>query len=320
MGTLRQTQSIPLSAKYLVPRIAANFTDGFRTQVPSCGNTCCSSDGVIDSCKESVRRLLDLAKSLRRQAGLDAYFPLLPYHREFSAEGFNSVVYVENILGTVSRVALLVDEHLLHQIARRVGTLNAPGLGGWITRRQADLNRPGSLQQKIDVPEFLGRHTGDGHGGVPLPIALIYAAFQGRQELRIEAGLSLDQVVMRCRWPRLSAHLLLKAVRDQTIVDVLSRNRQLRRDGNVRVEGSKRLVFQRLRQRMQPIEAVRPAADQHDLVESRIQRLDQPCEVFTVSIPCHYGLSLKIAASARRRISSACAAPRAGCADTSSHT
>lgn len=44
----------PVSAEELVPSIAANLPDGFRSQVPACGDARRFPDRVIDLCKENV--------------------------------------------------------------------------------------------------------------------------------------------------------------------------------------------------------------------------------------------------------------------------
>lgn len=46
-----------------------------------------------------------------------------------------------------------------------------------------------------------------------------------------------------------------------------------------------------------------PPANHHDLIEPGIERLDQPSKFFHALVCRHYDFSLKIAASARRRIS-----------------
>jgi hypothetical protein len=49
-----EARHVPVSVEKLVPPIAANLTDGFRSQVPACGDARRFPDRVIDLCKENV--------------------------------------------------------------------------------------------------------------------------------------------------------------------------------------------------------------------------------------------------------------------------
>jgi hypothetical protein len=61
----------------------------------------------------------------------------------------------------------------------------------------------------------------------------------------------------------------------------------MKRDGDVGVEGSERLVVERLRQRVQAVEAVCPAADDDDVVEPRVEGFYQAGEIFDIGWAGH---------------------------------
>jgi hypothetical protein len=56
--------------------------------------------------------------------------------------------------------------------------------------------------------------------------------------------------------------------------NLVSARGQLRRNGNIGIQGSQGLRVKRLRQRMQAVEPMRPAADDNNLIEPRMQGVD----------------------------------------------
>jgi hypothetical protein len=57
---------------------------------------------------------------------------------------------------------------------------------------------------------------------------------------------------------------------------------QIERDSDVGIEGSEGLVFERLRERVQAVEAVCSAADDDDLIEPGVEGFDQACEMLGI--------------------------------------
>ena len=146
------------------------------------------------------------------------------------------------------------------------------------------------------------------------------AALKRRQKLRVKAVVSALDPVVRSRRLHIAHQLFAEVPFKQARANLLAGSGQIERDGDVGVECSERLVVERLRERVQAVEAVCPATDDDDLVEPRFEGFDQAREILDIGWTRHYGFSSKIGARTRCRISSACASPRAGWELTSSQT
>lgn len=169
------------------------------------------------------------------------------------------------------------------------------------------------------MPELLRGDSGNLRGRIAFASTFYRSSDQWGQKLCVETTVVGGDVVV-CRWRlHLPHQLFAKAIFEQTLPNLSGRG-QLRRNGNIGIQGSQGFIVKRLRQRMQAVEPVRPAADDNNLIEPRIQGVDQTREMFDVGVGGHQGLFSSMGARTRRRICSAWAAPRAGCEPTSSHT
>ena len=86
--------------------------------------------------------------------------------------------------------------------------------------------------------------------------------------------------VMCSRGLRIARQLFAEfSCKQPPLADLLARRVQIRGNGAIRVEGPQRFIIERLRQRMQAVQPVRPAADDHDTIKPRIECIDQASEI-----------------------------------------
>jgi hypothetical protein len=173
-------------------------------------------------------------------------------------------VHVQNVLRSILTPALPVNENLLSQEADRICDLN---LG-----REAlglKLDGPWMIQEYLHVPQVLRGHASDFRCRFPPLLAVVSAANQWRQELRVESGALPTQPVVSYGWAIVTEELLCKAMIDQSRANVLSPDVQLGWYCNVHVKCAQGRVIQLLRFRVHPLELVRPATDDYQLVKPR---------------------------------------------------
>lgn len=129
------------------------------------------------------------------------------------------------------------------------------------------------------MTELLDRHAGDPCRHVSLASALDCAAFERCQELCVEAVVAALYAIMCGRWLRVAHQFLAELLCKQPLTNLLARRGQIERNGDISVEGSQGFIIERLRQRMQAVKTVRPAANDDDAVEPRFESFDQTGEI-----------------------------------------
>ena len=81
---------------------------------------------------------------------------------------------------------------------------------------------------------------------------------------------------MRGRRLHIAHQLFTEVPFEQPRANLPAGSGQIERDSDVGIEGSERLVFERLRERVQAVEAVCPTTDDDDLVEPGGASVDAP--------------------------------------------
>src|SRR5205814_8763038 len=132
--------------------------------------------------------------------------------------------------------------------------------------------------------------------------------------------LLIDQDILGDRRGVLARQALLEPRLGQALGDRLLALRELRRRRDVGVFSSKGFERERARLGTKGVEVVRPAADEDEVLEVGLERLDGEAEGFEIAIARHGSGSPLASAgpSTRRQMKAACSAPRAGSAETSS--
>jgi len=98
-----------------------------------------------------------------------------------------------------------------------------------------------------------------------------------RQELRVEPRVLFSQPIVRRRWRVVSKQLLAESgvVQRRTKIAVEDR---VRREGEVGIARAQGLIRRRARLRMEPVQPMRPAADNNELPEPRSKSRDETRE------------------------------------------
>jgi hypothetical protein len=103
-------------------------------------------------------------------------------------------------------------------------------------------------------------------------------ACKRRNEFCVELNAGIGQPIVRC-WRLVVAYKLrFKSIRGEPLINLVARDFESRGKSDVGVERCQRFVSQLLRQRMQSVQAVRPAANNNGLIQPRPERLNQPRE------------------------------------------
>lgn len=128
------------------------------------------------------------------------------------------------------------------------------------------------------MPELLRDYSSDVSSHFALVFAVILATNQRSQKFRIEPGCPTTQAIVSGWWTTITDKLLCEAMSQKPFANILLSNRQLRRDSDVRIERHQGRVCQLLCVRVQAIELVRPAPDDHHVVEPRCEGSYKPLE------------------------------------------
>ncbi len=124
------------------------------------------------------------------------------------------------------------------------------------------------------MAQLLCRDAPHARRHVLAPAALHLSPFERREELDVEPALLVSEGVLRDRWDMFAGEPLLEAGADQALGDGLLPGREPKRRRDIRVLGGERRERERARLRPQRVEEVGPAADEHQVGEVGLQRLD----------------------------------------------
>ena len=169
------------------------------------------------------------------------------------------------------------------------------------------------------MPQLLRDNTRNLDGGFAPVLAVVFTAKQRSQKLRVEPRGFTAEMIVSCRRLIFREELLGKAFCQQPRTNILLPDRQVGGCGDVGIQRGQSAVGQFLCMRVQAIELVRPTADDYDLVEPGLERRDESFERGRILSAIHRCFSSS-GLRTRRRISSDCSCPRAGCAEVSSQT
>jgi len=113
------------------------------------------------------------------------------------------------------------------------------------------------------------------HGCAPLPVSVVFAPDERRQEFRVKAATLFSELVVR-GWRLVFAQELLFKIRaNQAIPQILLPDFERDRNGNVGIEGKQWFVRNCLGERMVSEKPVCPAADDDHLRKPGVKSLNQ---------------------------------------------
>ena len=107
------------------------------------------------------------------------------------------------------------------------------------------------------------------------------------EKLRIKFDPRIGQTIMRSGWLVMSQKFCLESVDTQTVVKLLSRDSEPRRQSDIGIKSRQRGIVQSLRRWMKAMQTVRPASNDNDLIKPRRERFDQTRKRREVRIGIH---------------------------------
>src|ERR1700704_1342564 len=123
------------------------------------------------------------------------------------------------------------------------------------------------------MSQVLGSNAAHAFRGIRLA-PLVSPAHERCEKLRIKLDPRVGQTIMRRGWLVMSQKFRLEPPRNQTLIKLLSRDSEPRRQSDIRIQSRQRGIVQRLCRWMKAVQTVRPASNDNDLIKPRRQRFD----------------------------------------------
>jgi hypothetical protein len=186
-------------------------------------------------------------------------------------------VEVEHVLCLLVRATAAVDQQLLDDEARRVRHEHVQVPGQADSRPWPHGDDPGRDQQQLEVPQLLRGDPGLRQGGVGSATTLALAAVERGQELHVEPGIGLAEVVMGDCRGMVPQQLLPEPRLLQRSSDVTGKTGAGRK-GQIGIARAQGQVGRWVGQRMEPVKPVGPATDDDQVTQPGPEGAEQAGE------------------------------------------
>src|ERR1019366_5331094 len=133
------------------------------------------------------------------------------------------------------------------------------------------MDRPRTIQEKLNVAQLLGRGARDFHDRFAFVFAVVFAPHERREELSVESGGLAAQTIVSGWGTGLTEELLLKTKGQKPGMDAQFSGHQCRQQGDICIQRAQRRIIQGLSIRVTPIKPMCPAPDNYNLIEPRFE-------------------------------------------------